>query len=58
MRCGKVRCCGELIAWAEPGTWVRCPRCGQMVTAKTVARVPEWEPAASGKQRKGVVKHG
>ena len=49
MRCGQVRCCGELIAWAAPGTWVVCPRCGKNVTAKSVARLPGHDTPAQKK---------
>lgn len=41
MRCGKARCCGQLIAWAAPGTQVKCPECGKLVRTAPVREVPE-----------------
>ena len=40
MRCGQVKCCGELIGWTAPGIMIKCPRCGKLATAKAVARLP------------------
>ena len=48
MKCGKARCCGALIAWASPGTQVKCPECGKMVRTGPVREVPDiGKPAAT-----------
>ena len=41
MKCGKARCCGHLIAWAAPGTQVKCPECGKLVRTGPVREVPD-----------------
>ena len=41
MRCGKARCCGALIAWAAPGTQVKCPECGKLVRTGPIREVPD-----------------
>ena len=41
MRCGKAKCCGQLIGWAAPGTQVKCPACGKLVRAGPLRDVPE-----------------
>lgn len=52
MRCGQVKCCGELIGWTAPGIMIKCPRCGKLATAKTVARLPGYDAAANKKAGK------